>query len=617
MRGIVVGVVGSHRRAKVASLLIVGFVAAAISVVLVASAGASGCPSPSGDAYSQSVLADGPVAYYRLDESGGPTMCDMSTSKNDGTYSASGITYGVPGALSGDPDSAVAADGTPGVIGISNAYSAIAGNSSFTLEGWFRSTGTIQDQVLVALASPEDAARGAIVGLTTWSNHNCGSGSGYPSTIGLDEYSASNCWNTATDAVNLYDGSWHYLAVTYDASTYEVTGYVDGRSLGAQPADATLDLAAENYIRVGTWVDTAVNQPLIGNADEIAAYPTALSTAQIAAHYATAVSAGGRPPGVTVSGSPLVVSSSSARFSGTVDSNGSATTADFEYGLDPKYSGGGPVIYNEHTPAVQVSAGVTSFKLTSPVSGLVPNALYHVRLVATNSAGTTDGSDQKFTTAASPLPPTPILGATQNAVPVSGFVLVKLPHTRYAVDDPASEANALAKGQGFIPLTQARQLPSGTQIDARHGTLNLTSASATSTHGGLQTVTVSGAIFGINQSRTGLTKGLTTLSLLEGDFQGAPSYASCPNADSDTPAAHAAHLSPKLLQTLRASDQHGSFRTKGRYSSATVRGTVWGVRDLCDGTLTIVHRGTVDVFDFGTRKTIAVHAGQSYLAKAF
>jgi hypothetical protein len=32
--------------------------------------------------------------------------------------------------------------------------------------------------------------------------------------------------------------------------------------------------------------------------------------------------------------------------------------------------------------------------------------------------------------------------------------------------------------------------------------------------------------------------------------------------------------------------------------------------------LTTVHRGVVDVHDFGTRKTIPVHAGHSYLAKA-
>ncbi len=37
--------------------------------------------------------------------------------------------------------------------------------------------------------------------------------------------------------------------------------------------------------------------------------------------------------------------------------------------------------------------------MTASVSGLVPNALYHVRLVATNSAGTTFGPDVTFTTA--------------------------------------------------------------------------------------------------------------------------------------------------------------------------------------------------------------------------
>ena len=36
--------------------------------------------------------------------------------------------------------------------------------------------------------------------------------------------------------------------------------------------------------------------------------------------------------------------------------------------------------------------------MSASVSGLVPNALYHVRLVATNSAGTTFGPDVTFTT---------------------------------------------------------------------------------------------------------------------------------------------------------------------------------------------------------------------------
>jgi hypothetical protein len=60
---------------------------------------------------------------------------------------------------------------------------------------------------------------------------------------------------------------------------------------------------------------------------------------------------------------------------------------------------------------------------------------------------------------------------------------------------------------------------------------------------------------------------------------------------------------------------HGSFRTRGRYASATVRGTVWVQKDTCSGTLTIVRRGTVTVRDFVRHKTVVVKAGKSYLAK--
>ena len=40
-------------------------------------------------------------------------------------------------------------------------------------------------------------------------------------------------------------------------------------------------------------------------------------------------------------------------------------------------------------------------------------------------------------------------------------------------------------------------------------------------------------------------------------------------------------------------DGKGKFRTKGQFSSATVRGTKWVVIDRCDGTLTRVVRGSV------------------------
>ena len=49
-------------------------------------------------------------------------------------------------------------------------------------------------------------------------------------------------------------------------------------------------------------------------------------------------------------------------------------------------------------------------------------------------------------------------------------------------------------------------------------------------------------------------------------------------------------------------DANGRFRTRGRHSAATVRGTKWTVTDRCDGTLTKVRRGTVAVRDFRLQK---------------
>jgi hypothetical protein len=60
----------------------------------------------------------------------------------------------------------------------------------------------------------------------------------------------------------------------------------------------------------------------------------------------------------------------------------------------------------------------------------------------------------------------------------------------------------------------------------------------------------------------------------------------------------------------------GKFRTTGKYSSATVRGTIWLTQDECDGTLTWVQRGIVSVRDFKRKKTVTVKARHSYLARA-
>jgi hypothetical protein len=303
-----------------------------------------------------------------------------------------------------------------------------------------------------------------------------------------------------------------------------------------------------------------------------------------------------------------------------VDPEGLSTTASFQYGLDARYRGNGVsgIVYDQSTPAQAVGSDFASHTVLGSVSGLIPNALYHVRLVASNSSGTVFGTDQTFMTGRDPVPPAPVLGKAVNVKPVSGLVFIKPPPGKSLGHARLARA-ALAKGQGFIPLTEARQIPSGSQIDSRKGSLQV-SAASTLKRGKPQLGTFGGAIFKLAQDRRKITKGLSTLTLLEADFPGAPTYSSCKttahttNSTHSTPTAHTARLSNRVLQTLHA-NVHGHYRTRGRYSAATVRGTQWGTRDQCNGTLTIVQRGTVQVQDFARHKTITLHTGHRYLAK--
>lgn len=150
----------------------------------------------------------------------------------------------------------------------------------------------------------------------------------------------------------------------------------------------------------------------------------------------------------------------------------------------------------------------------------------------------------------------------------------------------------------------AQRIPSGATLDTRAGSLELTRPEPRATSA--RPACFGGAIFKLTQARNGLTK----LALAEGAFPGAPTFATCQAHK----AGEASAAASKTLQLLHASAK-GKFRTSGRYSAATVRGTKWTIADRCDGTLTrdIVH--SVAVSDCVRHRTIVLHAGQSYLAK--
>jgi hypothetical protein len=78
----------------------------------------------------------------------------------------------------------------------------------------------------------------------------------------------------------------------------------------------------------------------------------------------------------------------------------------------------------------------------------------------------------------------------------------------------------------------------------------------------------------------------------------------------DAPASGSARRRRCLFGNAR-----GRFRTRGRNSVASVRGTRWSMTDSCRGTLTRVTQGTVIVRDLTLRRNRRLRAGDRYLAK--
>lgn len=243
--------------------------------------------------------------------------------------------------------------------------------------------------------------------------------------------------------------------------------------------------------------------------------------------------------------------------------------------------------------------GQTGF-MSASGSGLVPKGTRGIVVLMT--AGYREGPSNDayadnlaLTLGAAP----PKLGRAVNVSVVRGSVFVRLPGS-------ASARSSQSKGRGFVPLRAARQIPVGSLLDTRKGTVRLTSAVDSS--GNTQTGDFRSGVFQVRQSGRRAAKGLAELRLKGSSFR------PCRKA-SNRSSTHAGAARARTIRRLRGNAK-GRFRTRGRYSSATVRGTVWTTTDRCDGTLTKVHQGRVAVRDLRRRKTIVLKAGRSYLARA-
>jgi hypothetical protein len=92
------------------------------------------------------------------------------------------------------------------------------------------------------------------------------------------------------------------------------------------------------------------------------------------------------------------ITANSAVLNGSVNPNGSSTTAYFEYGLTTSYG----------TITTQTGIGTTAENFSATVTGLAPGTTYHYRIDSVNLIGSADGADATFTTTGAwvPIPPT-------------------------------------------------------------------------------------------------------------------------------------------------------------------------------------------------------------------
>jgi hypothetical protein len=300
-------------------------------------------------------------------------------------------------------------------------------------------------------------------------------------------------------------------------------------------------------------------------------------------------------------GPATAVTDTTATVTGTVDPAGRDTKYFFAYGPT--------AVYNATTPRQMLPAGPPT-AVSATITGLTPGTLYHYRLFVLHPGrfGEADaGADATFTTAPTPAPapvapaPVPVptapspagqlaapvaaLGSTVVVAPVSGTVRVKAPGSA-----------------GFTTLTAGAAVPVGAVLDTRSGTVALTSAR---TGGRMQTATFHSGVFEVRQSAK--SGGMTDI------FLRGPAVSCGRSRAGARAAAVAKRKRPK--RQLWGRDSGGRFRTHGKNSVATVRGTSWVTTDTCSGTRTTVRSGAVSVRDVHRHRTVLVRAGHSYLAR--
>lgn len=179
------------------------------------------------------------------------------------------------------------------------------------------------------------------------------------------------------------------------------------------------------------WSDTSVTADISGLSSKITYYYRLVAQNIVGTTYGSETSFTTIYPPTVTTGLATNVTMISTTLNGTVNANGTSTTAWFEYG---KSSG----TYDKTTTTQDVS-GSSDTSVSIYVSGLSSGTGYYYRLVAQNNAGVSYGSETSFSTITSSTPvPTPTPTATSTPTTSPAPTLPPLP-TPQVSPSPSSE----------------------------------------------------------------------------------------------------------------------------------------------------------------------------------
>ena len=322
--------------------------------------------------YAQAVMQDGPIDYWRLGEANGTVGADMIGTR---PFTAAAPTFGRPGAIVGDADTAVAFAGSSG----SHAGSASlrpAPPTDLTITAWFRTTtsrgGKIVGYGVNQLGNSARTDRHIYMGDDGRLHFGVDPGGG------VRTVSSSTAYN---------DGAWHLVAATLGSDGMRLS--VDGVVVGSR-LDVTRALEYVGHWRIGGdnlngWPERPNSDYFSGDIDDVAIYHRVLSLASIQRQHSIAT------------GGPVPNAAPSAAFVHIVDSATVSVDASPSTDIDGTIVSWSWDFGDDTTASTQTATHVYAAPGT-----------YTISLTVTDDDGATGTSAAPITiTIAAPPPPPP------------------------------------------------------------------------------------------------------------------------------------------------------------------------------------------------------------------